>query len=83
MQICFGPVCVPVTAILPLIIGFAHKYGYLKWVNPNWFSYRWLKYKYKQWCALAREREDIVCHAARRPAAGSAKGTHAAVAFAP
>lgn len=39
----------PITAILPLVIGFAHKYGYLKWVNPNWFSYRWLKYKYKQW----------------------------------
>ena len=47
-KICLGPVCVPLTALIPFLIGLAHKRGWLKWVNPNWFSWRWVRLQYRR-----------------------------------
>jgi hypothetical protein len=49
-----------VTALLPFLISLAHRYGWLKWVDPNWFSWRWLKYQYKK-CVLGKLRRRVCC----------------------
>ena len=40
--ICIGPVCVPMSAFMPFLIGVLHQYGLLKWVREEWFTWRWL-----------------------------------------
>jgi hypothetical protein len=44
-QICLGPVCVPVGALLPALVVLAHQRGWLLWINPRWFDYKfwWAK----------------------------------------
>ena len=31
MQICLGPVCVPLHLLLPFLVALAHQHGYLTW----------------------------------------------------
>lgn len=50
-QICLGPVCVPISAVVPALILLAHRYGWLMWLNPSWFDWRWYRQKYRRWAA--------------------------------
>ena len=36
LQICIGPVCVPLHLFLPFILGVLHQYGFFKWVKKEW-----------------------------------------------
>ena len=56
--ICLGPVCVPVSALVPFLIVQAHQRGWLKWVDPNWFKWRWWRQKYRE-CAPARATHSL------------------------
>ena len=42
-QICIGPVCVPVGALVPTLIVFAHQRGWLRWLQPRWFDWKWYR----------------------------------------
>lgn len=36
----------PLHALLPFLVGLAHQYGLLKWVNPQWFTLRYWKRRF-------------------------------------
>ena len=43
LQICLGPVCVPVHLLLAFLVGLAHQHGYLKWFKvggSGWWHVR-------------------------------------------
>jgi len=46
--ICLGPVCIPMSAFVPFCIGVLHRYGYMKWVQEEWFTFTWLKPRVKK-----------------------------------
>ncbi|CAL5227854.1 g10887 [Coccomyxa viridis] len=48
MLLCFGGVCVPLNMLVPFIVGILHKYGYLKWIKPQWFTLRFWQNKWQQ-----------------------------------
>lgn len=36
LQICLGPVCVPLHLLLPFLVTLAHQRGYLRWFRKDW-----------------------------------------------
>jgi hypothetical protein len=55
-QICLGPVCVPVGALAPTLIVFAHQRGWLRWLQPRWFDWRWYRTLLRK-CVISRARQ--------------------------
>lgn len=47
MQICVGPVCVPMNLLLPFLVGLAHRAGWLSWFRRDWVT---LQYWRSAWC---------------------------------
>lgn len=41
MQICIGPVCIPMNLLLPFLIGVLHRYGWFKWFKAEWVTFRY------------------------------------------
>ena len=54
-QICIGPVCVPVGALMPTLIVFAHQRGWLVWLQPRWFDWRWYRSLLRRCAPSARD----------------------------
>jgi len=48
MLLCFGGVCVPLNMLVPFIVGILHRYGYLRWIKPQWFTVRFWQNKWEQ-----------------------------------
>jgi hypothetical protein len=66
--ICIGPCCVPLHALLPFLVGWAHRRGYLRWVRQEWFTYRWLKPRVKRafGFALTEKEEGVLTRVAEK-----------------
>jgi hypothetical protein len=53
-QICLGPVCVPIGAFVPALIVLAHQRGWLLWINPGWFDWKWYRLQYRRCACCVR-----------------------------
>ena len=45
LQICIGPVCVPLHLFLPFALAWLHRRGYFTFIKEEWVDYRWWKNK--------------------------------------
>lgn len=45
IQICLGPVCIPLHLLLPFLLGLAHQYGLLTWMKREWVTWRFWRNK--------------------------------------
>ena len=63
--ICMGPCCVPMSAFVPFCVGILHRYGFLKWVKQEWFTWRWLKPRLKVALGMHVSDEELAATAAR------------------
>ena len=41
LQVCLGPVCVPLNLLLPFLVGVAHRAGWLSWFKREWVTLRY------------------------------------------
>jgi len=46
MQLCIGPVCIPLNLLLPFLVGLAHQYGWLKWFKREWVTLRYWRERF-------------------------------------
>lgn len=46
-QICLGPVCVPLHLLIPFVLAYLHRHGYLRWVKKEWVTLRWWVYQFR------------------------------------
>jgi hypothetical protein len=65
--ICLGPVCIPMSAFVPFCLGVLHKYGYLKWIKEEWFTWTWLKPRVKRLVGM-RVTEEVLANTAVKQA---------------
>ena len=63
---CLGPVCVPMSAFVPFLLGMLHQYGYLKWVKQEWFTWTWLKPRLKKIVGMKVSDEELAATAAKK-----------------
>jgi hypothetical protein len=45
LQICLGPVCVPLHLLLPFLLTLAHQRGYLRWIKSEWLRFSFWREK--------------------------------------
>ncbi len=43
MQICIGPCCVPLHCLLPFLLAWLHRKGYLQWFREEWVTFGYWK----------------------------------------
>jgi hypothetical protein len=58
LQICIGPVCIPLHLLLPFVLGVLHSYGCFTWIKKEWVDYRWWWAKIKR--SVWRRRRVVV-----------------------
>mmetsp|Transcript_934 Transcript_934/g.2387 ORF Transcript_934/g.2387 Transcript_934/m.2387 type:complete len:84 (-) Transcript_934:1099-1350(-) len=43
MIICLGPCCVPLHCLLPFLLAWLHRQGYLQWFKEEWVTFGYWK----------------------------------------
>eukprot|EP00227_Mantoniella_beaufortii_P021206 CAMPEP_0197579014 /NCGR_PEP_ID=MMETSP1326-20131121/3095_1 /TAXON_ID=1155430 /ORGANISM="Genus nov. species nov., Strain RCC2288" /LENGTH=67 /DNA_ID=CAMNT_0043142349 /DNA_START=230 /DNA_END=433 /DNA_ORIENTATION=+ len=53
------------SAFVPFCIGVLHRYGYMKWVQEEWFTFTWLKPRVKKLLGMKVTDEELTATAVK------------------